>query len=298
MINYIISKTIKYVPASITYAFAKRYIAGVTVEDAIKTIKNLNSNNIMATIDILGEHTKIKEDSVAIANEYMGILDIIKREGLNSNVSIKPTHFGVAIDKELAFENIKNVIKKAKEINNFVRIDMEDSPYTDVTLELYTSLNKEFPEFVGTVLQAYMRRTVKDVDRLGAEKHINIRLCKGVYNEPRKIAYKDRYIINQSYTYNLEELFKKNAYVGIATHDEKIVFEAFKLIRKYGLKKEDYEFQMLLGVDEELRHIILNEGHRLRIYVPYGKEWLAYCRRRIGENPDIARMALKQILKI
>jgi proline dehydrogenase len=296
MINFIISKSIDYVPGSVMYPIAKRYIAGVTLKEAISLIKKLNRKNIKATVDILGEHTEDRNSAIKARDEYIHILNIINEEKLDSNISLKPTHLGINVDRTLAEKNIEMVTERAKELGNFVRIDMENSPYTDVTIEIYKNINALFPENVGTVLQAYLRRTIKDVEILNIE-NINIRLCKGVYSEPRKLAYKDKYIINRSYTCALEELFKKGAYVGIATHDEKLVFEAEELIRKYKYTSDRYEFQMLLGVDEELRDIILQRGHTLRIYVPYGAEWLTYCRRRIKENPSIAKMSLKQLFK-
>ena len=296
MINFIISKSIDYVPGNIMYPIAKRYIAGVSLKEAVKLIKIINRKNIKATVDILGEHTENRDNAINARNEYIQILNIINEEKLDSNISVKPTHLGLNVDRKLAEKNIELITERAKELGNFVRIDMENSPYTDVTIDIYKNINALFPESVGSVLQSYLRRTIKDVENININ-NLNIRLCKGVYTEPRKLAYKDRFIINRSYVCALEELFKKGAYVGIATHDETLVFEAEQLIRKYNYTKNMYEFQMLLGVDEELREIILRKGHTLRIYVPYGAEWLSYCRRRIKENPSIAKMSLKQLIK-
>ena len=295
MLNFFISKSIDYVPGNIMYPIAKRYIAGVTLKEAINTVKGLNRKNIKATIDILGEHTEDKNSAIKARDEYISILNRINEEKLDANISLKPTHLGLNIDRTLAEKNIEMITKRAKELGNFVRIDMENTPYTDSTLDIYKNINTHFPENIGVVLQTYLRRTIKDVIDLNV-RNLNIRLCKGVYTEPREIAYKDNFIINRSYCCILEELFKKRAYVGIATHDEKLVFEAEQLIRKYEYTTNMYEFQMLLGVDEELRKIILQRGHILRIYVPYGAEWLSYCRRRIKENPSIAKMSLKQLL--
>jgi proline dehydrogenase len=203
---------------------------------------------------------------------------------------------GLLLDKEFAFENIREIVKTASEYESFVRIDMEDISCTDDTLEFYRSLRAAFPENVGTVLQSYLRRTLPDIDELANDK-MNIRLCKGIYNEPRTAAFKDMEIVNRNFVESLDRLFQQGAYVGIATHDEKLVYEALRLIDKYGLKPEQYEFQMLLGVDEQLRQIILDGGHRLRIYVPYGEDWLPYSKRRLKENPSIARHALVQMLK-
>jgi len=293
--NFLVSKTIMYIPAPIVSIFAKSYIAGPTLYDAVRVTHDLNNKNMMATIDILGEFISTKEEAIFYKNECIKILDVIAKEGLDANLSLKPTQMGLNLDKEFAFENIKEIVAHAKELNNFVRIDMEDTPCTDDTLEFFRRLREEFPGHVGTVLQAYLRRTPKDIENL-SDGLLNFRLCKGIYNEPRKLAYKDPYIVNQNYIYSLEKLFQKKAYVGIATHDEKLVFEALRLIEKYGLKRGEYEFQMLLGVDEELRNIIVSGGHRLRVYVPFGKDWLPYSRRRLKENPNIARHALKQFL--
>lgn len=295
--NFIVSKTIMYIPAPIISIFAKSYIAGPTLYDAVKVTHQLNQKGMMATIDVLGEFIKTKEEATFYKNECIKILDTISKEGLDANLSIKPTQMGLNIDKEFAFENIREIVAHAKELGNFVRIDMEDTSCTDNTLEFFRRLRGEFTGHVGTVLQSYLRRTIKDIEDL-SDGNLNFRLCKGIYDEPRKLAYKDPYIINQNFVYALEKLFQKKAYVGIATHDEKLVFEALRLVEKYGLKRDEYEFQMLLGVDEELREIIVSAGHRLRVYVPYGKDWLPYSRRRLKENPNIARHALRQFLKI
>jgi proline dehydrogenase len=202
---------------------------------------------------------------------------------------------GLELDKEFAFANIREIVARAAILNNFVRIDMEDHPCTDDTLEFFRRLREEFPGHVGVVLQSYLRRTLDDIESL-SDGLLHFRLCKGIYNEPRSIAYKDMEIINRSFVCCLEKMFEKKAYVGIATHDEKLIFEAQQLISRFGLKRHEYEFQMLLGVDPELRDILVTQGHRLRIYVPFGKSWLPYSKRRLKENPSIARHALKQML--
>ncbi|KAA0259217.1 proline dehydrogenase [Deferribacter autotrophicus] len=295
LLNFLISKSIMYIPGPIVGLFAKSYIAGPNLYDAVKVTHEMNNKNMMATIDILGEFISTKDEAKYFKERCIEILDTIDKEGLDANLSLKPTQMGLLLDKQFAFDNIREIVAHAKSLNNFVRIDMEDSPCTDDTLEFYRKLREEFPGHVGTVLQAYLRRTPDDIEKL-SDGPLNFRLCKGIYNEPRKIAYKDPYIINRNYTYCLEKLFQKRAYVGIATHDEKLVFEALRLIEKYDYKKDEYEFQMLLGVDEELREIIVSAGHRLRVYVPFGKDWLPYSRRRLKENPNIGRHALRQLL--
>jgi proline dehydrogenase len=295
LFNFLVSKTIMHVPGPIVGFFAKGYIAGEDLAAAVATTRDLNRRGMMATIDILGEFIKTRDEATFFKQQCLEILNGIKSEGLDANLSLKPTQMGLELDKEFAYANIREIVALAASLNNFVRIDMEDHPCTDDTLELFRRLREEFPGHVGVVLQSYLRRTLDDIDNL-SDGLLHFRLCKGIYNEPRKIAYKDMAIINRSFVCCLEKMFEKKAYVGIATHDEKLVFEAQQLINRFGLKREDYEFQMLLGVDPELRDILVEQGHRLRIYVPFGKSWLPYSKRRLKENPSIARHALKQML--
>ncbi len=295
LFNLLVSKTIMHVPGPIVGFFAKGYIAGEQLGDAVRVVKGLNAKGMMATIDILGEFIKQKDEAVFFKNQCLEILKAIDKEQLDANLSLKPTQMGLELDKEFTYANIREIVALAAALNNFVRIDMEDHPCTDDTLEFFRRLREEFPGHVGVVLQSYLRRTLDDIDNL-SDGPLNFRLCKGIYNEPRQVAYKDMAIINRSFVCCLEQMFEKKAYVGIATHDEKLVFEAEQLVRKFGLKRDDYEFQMLLGVDMELRDLIVERGHRLRIYVPFGKSWLPYSKRRLKENPSIARHALRQML--
>ena len=295
LFNYLVSKTIMHVPGPIVGFFAKGYIAGEDLGAAVKTTRDLNSKGMMATIDILGEFIKTREEATFFKQQCLDILNGIDKEGLDANLSLKPTQMGLELDKEFAYANIREIVALAASLNNFVRIDMEDHPCTDDTLEFFRRLREEFPGHVGVVLQAYLRRSLDDIEKL-SDGLLHFRLCKGIYNEPRTVAFKDMAIINRSFVCCLEKMFEKKAYVGIATHDEKLVFEAQQLINKFGLKRDEYEFQMLLGVDPELRDLLVAQGHRLRIYVPFGKSWLPYSKRRLKENPSIARHALKQML--
>jgi proline dehydrogenase len=286
-----------FVPKPIVGYFSKPYIAGSNWEDALKVIKELNRKGIMATVDLLGEEITKKEQSTAAAEEYMKILYEIDKLKLDANVSVKPTHMGLLLDKDFCYHNIREIVNIAAKFNNFVRIDMEDHETTDDTIDFYLRLKDEFGEHVGTVIQAYMRRTMDDIDRL-IEHKANLRLCKGIYDEPREIAYKDMFSINDNYNYNLRKLLESGCYTGIATHDEKLVWYALSVINDLKLDKNRYEFQMLLGVDEQLRDIILNSGHRMRVYVPYGKDWYAYSTRRLKENPRMAGYILRKILHL
>ena len=291
LFHNILVKTLPLVPKPIVRFVSKRYVAGVTLDSAVETVVKLNKEGAVATLDLLGESATKKDDCDASVTEYLKILDTIKSSNLDCNISLKPTQLGLQIDKELCYQNIHKIVEKARSLNNFVRIDMEDSPYTSSTIEIFTRLKKEFPN-VGIVLQAYMRRSLDDLNEL-VKLNSNFRLCKGIYDEARTIAFKDPYTVNRNFSLLIEKAFKSKCYIGIATHDEKIVWEGLKYIDSFQLDRSQYEFQMLLGVDEELKKIIIDGGHKLRIYVPYGKKWYAYSMRRLKENPKIAVYIMK-----
>lgn len=276
------------VPKALVRRVANRYIAGDTIEDAVRLVRQLNQNGMMATLDILGEHITKKEEATATTESYLAALEVINREKLDSNISIKLTAFGLKLDFDFCLANVRRVVQRAHELDNFVRIDMEDASCTTDTLRVYEVLRQEYRR-VGAVIQAYMRRSLPDIRGLmqnGAPA--NFRICKGIYVESRAIAYKNRELINKNFTYLLTEMLRHGAYVGIATHDERLVWDAMRLIDEMKVSREQYEFQMLLGVDEELRDTIVKAGHRLRVYVPFGKSWYAYSTRRLQENPQIA----------
>ena len=293
IINKLLAWTLPLVPKFIVGLFSKKYIAGSTLQEAIEKIKELNIKGIMATVDILGEEISREEDALKVVDEYKEVFIAINTHKLDSNVSIKPTHLGLKIDKEFCYNNIRSIVEKAKKYNNFVRIDMEDHTCTTDTIEIFLRLKKKYSN-VGMVIQSYLRRTINDLKPL-IEQKANLRLCKGIYIEPRPVAYKDHSIVNDNFKYSLEKLLGAGCYVGIATHDEKLVWHALSQIDKLKLRREEYEFQMLLGVTEELRDVLVSAGHPLRIYVPFGKHWYAYSMRRLKENPSIARSIIKNI---
>jgi len=293
LFNKVVILFMPLVPKFIVRLFAKRYVAGSKLDDAVQVVKNLNGRGFMATMDVLGESTTDEQKTRAYVNEYLTVLQAIHDENLDCNVSLKPTQLGLQISSDLCYENIKQIVARAKELNNFVRVDMEDSGSTSATIGIYKMLRREFDN-VGLVLQAYLRRTIDDLLDMSSEKS-NFRICKGIYIEPRHIAYKDPHLINENFAYVLETAFKRKCYIGIATHDEKVVWHALRIIEQLNLKKENYEFQMLYGVDEQLGSIIVQAGHRLRIYVPFGQEWYAYVSRRLKENPAIAMYVLKAL---
>ena len=295
LVNKLFVLMLPLVPKIIIGFFSKKYIAGPTLQHAIEKIKELNSYGIMATIDILGEEIDQKDDARHVVQEYLDVLEAIDKNQLNSNISIKPTHLGLKIDKALCHNNIRVILQEAKKYNNFVRIDMEDHTCTSDTLEIFFSLKKEFDN-VGVVIQSYLRRTMDDLQPLVNEK-ANLRLCKGIYLEPKNLAYKDPAVVNYNFNYALEKLLSNDCYVGIATHDEKLIWFALSLIDRLHLHNNKYEFQMLLGVTEELRDLLVTAGHRMRVYVPFGEHWHAYSMRRLKENPNIAVSITKNIFK-
>jgi proline dehydrogenase len=249
---------------------------------------------MMATMDLLGEDVKNIAETEEVKKGILEIIQSVKENSLKSNVSIKPTQLGLKIDKDLSYRNIKMIIEEAKKYGNFVRIDMEDATTIDDTLTIYRHLKKNGLTNTGVVIQAYLRRSEDDIRAL-VKEGTNIRLCKGIYNEKPAIAYKERKEIQNNYLKLLQIILESGCYVGIATHDDYLIDGAYTMIKKMELKKEQYEFQMLLGVREKRRDQIVKDGHRLRIYVPFGEQWYAYSTRRLQENPQMAWYITKAI---
>jgi proline dehydrogenase len=298
-LNKIIAAVLPYMPKNFVWLFSNRYIAGRTLDDAIAVSKKLNKEGYMVTIDLLGEFITNLDEAGKNRDQYLEIIEVAQKNKIDGNYSVKPTMFGLLLDEEVCYENIRQIVAKAASFDNFVRIDMEDSQCTDMEINLFRKLKKEFPKNVGLVLQAYMRRTYNDINNLSdlhsKENPLNFRLCKGIYVEPEKIAYKKHDEINSHYLEDLELMMQKGMYPAIATHDKFLVNEAYKLIEKYGYKKEQYEFQMLYGVTPALRKSIIEKGHRLRVYVPFGEDWFPYSTRRLKENPAMAGEIIKAL---
>jgi proline dehydrogenase len=275
------------VPRPLVHKLAQRYIAGSTLEDACRVVKSLNGEGKMATIDVLGEEITGDNEARAIAQAYRDVFETIDRQGLDSNVSVKLTGLGLKLDYDLCRENLKSVVREAARRGNFVRIDMEDSSTTDDTLRLYRELRETGLENVGVVLQARLRRTLDDIRAL-ADLRPSVRICKGIYIEPAQIAYQGYEEVRANYVKSLEALLDADCYVGIATHDDWLISEALRIVDRRGLEREEYEFQMLLGVTTAVGDQLVRQGHRLRIYIPFGEHWYAYSLRRLQENPRIA----------
>jgi len=292
--NRLLVTTLPLVPKAIVGRVASRYVAGETLDDALRVVRTLNAQGAMATIDVLGEEVHEREKAVAAVDEYVRVLEAVSAQKLDSNISIKPTMLGLTIDEGFCRDNIERLVATAREHGSFVRIDMEDRTTTDATLRIYRDLHARYGN-VGVVLQAYMRRTLRDIDEL-PEQSANIRLCKGIYVEPREVAWKEYETVRANFVDALEKLIVRGIYPAIATHDEYLACRAVALVDKHGLPRDRYEFQMLLGVDEELRRILISGGHRLRVYVPYGRDWYPYSIRRLRENPEVARHVLKAML--
>ena len=293
LLNKLVVATIPAIPRPIVRHFAGRYIAGETIQDAVRCVRQLNSEGVCATLDVLGEDIT-NEDEAAVSRKHsIEVLHTIARERLDSNLSIKLTSLGLKLGKEICSKNVREILTVAKQYGTFVRFDMEDSTCTTDTIEVFQTLQKEFPH-TGIVLQAYMRRSEDDTKNL-ARNRTNFRLCKGIYKERPEIAYQGRKEVQDNYIKLLELMLKSKCYVGIATHDSVLIDAAYRLIRETGVKKTEYEFQMLLGVRPELRKRLVGDGHKVRLYVPFGEHWYGYSTRRFKENPEVAGYVFKAL---
>lgn len=299
MLNKLIANVLPHMPKKLVWVFSKRYIAGESIEEGILASKLLNEKGIETTIDLLGEFIKTLGEAEDNKNQYIDIINQCTDQKIQGNFSLKPTMFGLLIDKEVCYNYIREIVVLAAQKNTFVRIDMEDSQCVDMELEIFKRLKLEFPANVGLVVQAYLRRTLNDLKVLSElnskENPLNFRLCKGIYVEPENIAFKEFEQVQQKFLNDLEYMFKSKMFVGIATHDKHLVNESYKLIEKYNVPKSMYEFQMLYGVTPDLRKSIVNKGHLMRVYVPFGKHWFGYSTRRLKENPKIATEIIKAL---
>jgi proline dehydrogenase len=275
------------VPKPVVQLFSARYIAGATLEEAVACVRELNAGRKMATVDVLGEEITREDETRAIAQAYRDVFAAIDEAALDSNVSVKLTALGLDLSYELCRENLVEVVRTAAGYGNFVRIDMEDSSTTDATLRLYRELREDGHDNLGVVLQARLRRTLDDIGAL-ADLRPSVRICKGIYLEPSSIAFTDYETVRANFLRCLDALFDAGCYVGVATHDEWLIGETLTRVSQRGLQPLEYELQMLLGVREARRDQLVAEGHRLRVYVPFGEHWYGYSLRRLQENPAMA----------
>ena len=301
MINTIINQSIlkitPFLPRSLIWIIAGRYVAGENISDAMQVIKKLNQKGYSATVDILGEHTQSKVEAVDITQDYIKIYDEIAKQKLDCNISIKPSHIGQDVSNNDLHKNIDKLLKKAEETNNFLRIDMESSKSTDETITLFNICYKKYKN-VGTVFQAYLHRSENDLKELTQNGKFNFRLCKGIYKEPPSIAIQRRREINHNFIKLLRFAFENQIYVGIATHDLELLESAYNLINELSIPNDAFEFQVLYGVPMHgwlEKH--LKNNFKIRVYVPFGKDWYAYSIRRLKENPNIAGYVLKDFFR-
>ncbi|MDX8340500.1 proline dehydrogenase family protein [Draconibacterium sp. IB214405] len=286
-------------PKKLVWVFSKRYIAGETMEEGLLASKLLNEKGIEVTVDILGEFITTLAEAEKNRDEYLEVIERFTADNVKGNFSIKPTMFGLLIDKEVCYTHLREVVKFAAEKDSFIRIDMEDSQCVDMEIDIFRRLRTEFPKHVGLVLQAYLRRTESDIIALNDINNknypISFRLCKGIYVEPEHLAFKGYDEVREHYLTDLKYMFENKMYAGIATHDKYLVEEALKLIEEMNIPKNMYEFQMLYGVTPELRQSIVDGGHKMRVYVPFGQQWFNYSTRRLKENPKMAQHIIKAL---
>lgn len=273
--------------------FAHRFVAGETIDDALAAVRALNGKQITASLDLLGESVSNAKEAEATADEYVRLLDRIAKDGANANVSVKLTAMGQDISDELCIANISRVLERAKVHNTFVRLDMEGSPYTERTLQLFEKhLYPHYREHVGVVLQSYLMRTMGDVES-AVDLQCRVRICKGAYKEPATIAFPDKRDVDANYVACMKRLMSSGNYPALATHDEAIIAEAKRYAAEQGIAPDRYEFQMLYGVRRDLQEGLIRDGYRIRVYVPYGTQWYPYLMRRLAERP--ANMAFMTI---
>ena len=274
-----------------------RFVAGETIDDAVSHIREINSENSTASFDHLNESVASEAEAEAEVIEYLDILRKIDETKIRSNVSIKLTQFGLGLDKELAYRNARRVVEEAHRRGNFVRVDMEDSAVTQVTIDIFKRLREEFDlNTVGIVLQSYLYRTYEDAQDL-VKIPARIRICKGAYNEPPEVAYPEKKDVDANYVKVMQLLLSSGTYHGIATHDPKMIDATIDFAQREGIGKEKFEFQMLFGIRRDLQRQLARDGYNMRIYVPYGKHWYPYFMRRLAERPANIWFVMKNVLK-
>ena len=299
MLNKLLADALPYMPKKLIWIFSKRYIAGETIEDGLKVSRELNKQGVEVTVDLLGEFISTIEQAVENRKKYIDIIERFSNEGIVGNFSVKPTMFGLLINKDECYKNIEAVVLKAVDKKTFIRIDMEDSQCVDSELDMYRKLQQKYPANVGLVIQAYLRRTKSDLidmDDIHVNGNpLNFRLCKGIYVEPKHIAYKAFDEVREHYLDDLKYMLEHKMYVGIATHDKFLIDNAISYIKENNIEKSKFEFQMLYGVTPELRSSIVKQGYKMRVYVPFGKDWFGYSTRRLKENPRMASHIVKAL---
>ena len=295
-INSSIVSMLRILPRWSIHPFAKTYVAGESVEETVLVVKKVNNLGFTCTLDILGEHVQSGAESENITQEYCDLYDVIANENLDCNISIKLTHIGLALDKNIAAENLVRILRQAKLHSNFCRIDMEDSPYTQRTIDLYKDCVSKYQN-MGIVLQAYLKRSLEDARNLN-RPGFNTRVCKGIYDERETIALKDRAAIQNNFFNITKEILSGNGFAAIATHDIPLIDRIDEWIESTQVSYDRFEFQVLYGVPMSGRlEQLLNKGYTVRQYVPFGRDWFNYSLRRLKENPKIISYVLGNLFK-
>ena len=294
LINNLIIQIIPFLPKFFVKIVASPYIAGITDEEMLENVKKLNDKGFKVAIDILGEHVKTKDEATAVTKRYANLYNEITNRKLQANISIKLTHIGQDLGQNFVQNNLFKLVEAAKNNNNFLRLDMENTPYTDQTIKLYEIMKEKYDK-IGIVIQSYLKRSMSDIERL-ADKNFNVRICKGIYVEDEELVFNDYSLIRESFIELVKKCLEKGTYVGIATHDEYLIDNIYSWIIENDISKNKYEFQVLHGVpmQKKLKKLI-NEGNTVRVYLPYGDNWYDYSVRRLKENPKMAGYIIKNI---
>ena len=277
-------------------SFARRFIAGETIDEAIRDARLLQERGLLLTLDYLGESVKTSEEAAAATSEYVRLVEVIVASGIERNLSLKLTQLGVDVDRATCVDNLRRILEPAARHGFFVRIDMENSPYTDVTLEVFETLWQQEYRNVGLALQAALRRTEQDVQRmigLGAR----VRLVKGAYKEPPSLAFQRKAEVDEAFRRLMRLLLEKGTYPAIATHDEALIDETRAYATERSLGRDRFEFQMLYGIRRDLQATLAADGHHVRIYLPFGRQWFPYFMRRLGERPANVGFVLRAIVQ-
>ena len=299
MINKLIAGLLPYFPEKLVWIFSKPYISGQSIEDALRESQKLNQKGMLVTVDLLGEYIKNLGEADQYKAQYTDLIKRFSAEKIEGNFSVKPSMFGLLLDREASYRNLRSLVEVADQCNSFIKIDMEDSECTSNELEIFRRLKTEFPNRVGIVVQAYLHRTLDDVKNLldlhTTDAPLNFRLCKGIYIEHESIAYKGYQEVRDHFMADLKFMLQNGIYAGIATHDKYLIDKSLELIKELGVSNNNYEFQMLYGVAPKLRQSVVDRGHKMRVYVPYGKQWFNYSTRRLKENPNMVWDIVKAI---
>ena len=276
-------------------SFARRFIAGETIQEAIEAARAIQARGLMVTLDLLGESVTNLDEADAATRAYLGVIDAITASGIERNLSLKLTQLGLDVDKASAVDNLRKILARADPAGFFVRIDMENSPYTEITLEIFETLWQQGHRSIGVVLQSALHRTESDVQRMNA-LGARVRLVKGAYKEPKSVAYVKKADVDAAYARELRLLLVGGAYPAIATHDPRLIELTRRFAQEHGVAPERFEFQMLYGVRRDLQTALVRDGYRVRVYIPFGREWFPYFMRRLGERPANVAFIVKSVL--